>query len=315
MSRLALMLLIFPVNVLAVVCDNPQSSDLIRIYFVNGMNNSAHQIEKSTVALSDLVGETPSRTFGKSINNKEGFITQLLEVFEQRQLEVSKLWEWLQNLSDAPEWFKNTFNEKLALIANLAVYADLDLRLMVDEYLQDLHSGKKVLLVSHSQGNFYANNAYQFIRDNYPKYINSIGIVAVGTPSGRVQDGGHYTTNSLDLVINLVRLGYYVLPANMTYDEPGTLLNHSFIGTYLAAAGPKIRSDVFNTINRLVVPEKHFDCKTPDEVPVIVDTTYANYITQSSARLNGYVISGKNLYTWTNWKAGSFPISCSSNAV
>jgi hypothetical protein len=295
-----------------VECDNPDAPEQVRIYFANGMNNEPKDINESWKALRDLVGQTSDRSFGKSINTKEIWYRQMLEVFAQKESEPSKYWEWLANMSLAPQWFQDEFNTHMTLINTVSYVLDAELRTMVNEYLQDLNSGKKVVIVSHSQGNLYANAAYQFIKDNYPKYKNSIGIVAVGTPAGRVQDGGWYTTNSLDFVVNMVRLRYYVLPANGTYVEPGSFLNHNFIGTYLTGFGTKIKNDIIATIARLEMPEKDFECKKPVEVPVIVQTTEASNISATAAFLNGYVVSGKQILGYCLWRKAEngAPASC-----
>jgi hypothetical protein len=87
----------------------------------------------------------------------------------------------------------------------------------VDNYLADLNSGKKVVIVAHSQGNFYANNAYRYIKEDYNKFIDSIGIVSVATPATWVEGAprrpddkinDYYTNNPNDLIINLVDFFY-----------------------------------------------------------------------------------------------------------
>lgn len=181
--------LIYNIAVADDQCDAPEAPEIVRVYFANGMNNEPRDIQESQKALAILVGNTSNRSFGKSVNTKEAWYMQLLEVFAGREAEASRYWEWLADMSFAPQWFQDAFNDSLTLISEVSYALDGELRIMINEYLQDLNSGKKVVIVSHSQGNFYANAAYQYIWDNYLKYRNSIGIVAVGTPAGRVQDG------------------------------------------------------------------------------------------------------------------------------
>lgn len=100
----------------------------------------------------------------------------------------------------------------------------------------------------------------------------------------------------------MVRLKYAVLEANGTYDEPGSSWNYDFILTYLKGFGTRINNDIITTISRLEIPEKDFECKKPIEVPVIVQTTKAYNISSTSAFLEGYVVSGKQIAARCTWR-------------
>ncbi len=70
------------------------------------------------------------------------------------------------------------------------------IRLYTQAYLE----GKKIVLVSHSQGNFFANLAYQGIE---PIIQEHIGIVGLGTPDDETPSAyGNYLTYHEDAVIN-----------------------------------------------------------------------------------------------------------------
>jgi len=55
-----------------------------------------------------------------------------------------------------------------------------DLRKHIRYYERDLKDGKKLVLIGHSQGNFYANEAYDYLQSD------DVGVVAVATPADRV---------------------------------------------------------------------------------------------------------------------------------
>ena len=84
-------------------------------------------------------------------------------------------------------------------------------------YAVSLLAGNHVMIVSHSQGNLYANAIYDYLRNkDWGRHLNlaAFGIAAVATPADFVATGGGYVTSFSDLVIDMVRLRYSVLPSN-----------------------------------------------------------------------------------------------------
>jgi len=293
-------------------CDESTASEITRIYFVNGMQNDETDRLINRNKLRSVVGVHSNRSFGISVNtSSEWFFPDLFQTMSQKGVEPSKVWTWLNNHSIAPQWFKDDYADRVISGADFSYSTDLDLQEMVKQYLRDLNSGKKVVLVSHSQGNFYANNAYQYIHYNYQKYRNSIGIVAVGTPATRVQDGGPYTTNSEDSVINLLRFISNVLSPTGTYqtNDPS---GHSFSETYLEHPTSKvrIRNQIFSVINSLTPPPVDDQCDP--SVPVIVKKTGASNIKISTATLWGHVQKGEDVDGMCIWRARpeGLPDSC-----
>lgn len=283
-------------------CDHPEAPEQVRIYFANGMSNSYRKAKTSQEKLQFELG-MQDKDFGIAYNDNENWLTQLLEVYQQRQNESDEFWYWLRNMGQAPQWFKDEYAQKVGRFNEQMVINDPDLQKHIRQYLADLVSGKKVVIVAHSQGNFYANNAYRYIKMNYQKYRNSIGIVSVATPATWVEGGGTYvldnvyTTNPEDLVINLVRAFYPdTLAANVpAYDNPDSMIDHEFVETYLGGYKSRIIGQILQRIASLETPEKTFECKEPEEVPVEVNTTYATNVSATSALLNGYVVSGKQI--------------------
>ena len=111
----------------------------------------------------------------------------------------------------------------------------------VEKYREAILQGQKVLIVSHSQGNFYTNLARQMLAKQKPAIpMPSFGIFAVATPANNVATKNTpYLTNHLD-IISLVPNS---LAANWTLrradngkivDNIGSIPAHSFTGTYLS---------------------------------------------------------------------------------
>ena len=118
---------------------------------------------------------------------------------------------------------------------------DADLAQHMRSYRAALDLHAKLVIVSHSQGNFYANAAYAALASEKPEYGAATGVVGVASPASTVAgvvDGGPYTTFSEDWVINAVRYFYpNTLPANATTGTtPVDGLGHGFQTAYLAVA-------------------------------------------------------------------------------
>jgi hypothetical protein len=207
-------------------------------------------------------------------------LAQLYEAFDQKQAaNDSSFWRWLAGLSTAPAWFKTMMTD-LATATNANAYVDdatLQLQLNGDPadpvlqpgYRTLLKEGKRVVIVAHSQGNFYANTAYDGLVQQYPDYVNRLGIVAVATPDSRVAGSGQYVTVPEDAVIVAIRNIYpTTLPAKPTslvspnMGELGSVAwgnasdGHSFVEWYLAGTYTRnfILDAIVQILNKLQPP-------------------------------------------------------------
>jgi len=116
---------------------------------------------------------------------------------------------------------------------------------------------QKLLLVGHSQGNFYANSFYDKVADKdggVPK--ESIGVYSVATPSDHVAGDGKYLTSKTDKVIaGLVgSMPFFrIMPPNSEIElkEGDDPLGHSFSDIYLKYKGAEIISDIEWSLDKL----------------------------------------------------------------
>ncbi|MBE9563425.1 MAG: hypothetical protein IMF12_11255, partial [Proteobacteria bacterium] len=109
----------------------------------------------------------------------------------------------------------------------------------VEKYREAILHGQKILIISHSQGNFYTNLARQMLSNQKPTItMKGFGIFGVATPASHVGGNGNYLTNHLDIITSIPSS----LPANWTLkqigsgkivDQIGSIPAHSFSGTYL----------------------------------------------------------------------------------
>jgi hypothetical protein len=106
---------------------------------------------------------------------------------------------WLLGAVGAPKAIDDFF---ISQIAGAAQDVTPELEGHVEGYHQELTNGNAVLVVSHSQGNFYANQAFTRLMQKYPATPkDSFGIYGVATPANNVGgQPGPYTTNNYDFI-------------------------------------------------------------------------------------------------------------------
>jgi hypothetical protein len=121
-------------------------------------------------------------------------------------------------------------------------------------YRAELALRNKVLLVAHSNGNVYADEAYGRLT---PLERTGVGVVAVATLLGHVPGDGPWVTLVEDTFV-LPFPGH--LPANVSNTGgfcPDVIGCHGFVDFYVngSESGPRIVQAVSDTIPRLVRPE------------------------------------------------------------
>ena len=284
------------------VCDNPDSPESTRIYFTNGMNTPLQKSLQHLENLRATVGSTQSTSYGITYNDNEFLLIDIAEAFGQNTGEYELLWDYLENLNQAPQWFKTLYAQKTKqYIAN----NDADLQEHISQYNKDIRSGKKVVIVSHSQGNFYANYAREEVIRRNPEYTNNIRIVGVASPSHFVSGSGDYTTNSYDKIINIVRNIYPdTLRANVSTNTP-TPDDHGFSSSYLPWFGSRIRSHVNEARRNMRQPQK--DCN-----PVAIETVrdvQGNFV-DTYLVFHAIIQQGNNLSWWVQWSLGNSVQDC-----
>lgn len=156
-------------------------------------------------------------------------------------------------------------------------------------------STQKLLLVGHSQGNFYANNFYDKVANKEGGVpAQSIGVYGVATPDNHVAGDGKYLTSDTDTVISAVvgRLKSIMTPNTHIVLKNGDGLGHSFSDVYLKYRSEKIVSDIKSSFDKLKVNEtqKTEDpCISPPKISMWhellkVGTTKTDFIVNSSIK-------------------------------
>lgn len=208
-----------------------------------------------------------------SYNPTDGFLGagDLIEVFAQKLNEDPTLkWQlffrWItgsfitQALSIALQDYINiNGTQKLAqAITKLSSplgYTDSVVVGHSQTYEQALLAGKRVMLVSHSQGNLYANAIYGRLQNkNSSEYdLKAFGMAGVASPANFVATGDGYVTSDTDHIIDVLRLlAPATLPSNdssVPFTTSEDRLGHGFIEIYTNQVFGVIREHVKNVMN------------------------------------------------------------------
>lgn len=269
-------------------------------YFSTGINNTPAQTragtqELETVYKNQLESSFPDTevSFFPANNPTQGLITDAIQVLEQKMIEQGvdttgvssyQLLLLLQEykrpeLLDALALLTRTAADDLALLfsdvvvenlqnglANALSNATNDLTdtssLHTSTYEADLLAGKRVLILSHSQGNLFTNDAVATVSQRQPNFAQSIGFYGVATPATSHYNNADYVTADDDRIINALRLLENILPANIDND-PGIrgdnrdFINHGFFDSYFdqsLASRSRIDAGITNLFDTLSYP-------------------------------------------------------------
>ncbi|GGW81698.1 YfaP family protein [Alteromonas halophila] len=244
-----------------------QTEKRTMFYYANGVGNSFADAVDSMTALESaykytLPAEEETYTFGVAYNNTQGLQTDLMQVMVQKMTEYGidgdPYLMYTLILEDFDESTIEHFFDVLLSDSEIQAMRDAIRETMVDAmrdlvadqnlqtniYESDLLSGRRVMVVAHSQGNLYSNSIVSAVKERQPERSNSIGYFGVASPAGSVnnysayvtvQDTAYVTAED-DRVINPLRDSFTVLPANIDND-PGIFegrdwMNHGFLQSY-----------------------------------------------------------------------------------
>jgi len=200
------------------------------VLYVNGIDTDDPSAKASMWLLEEEISSVPGINpdcvvYDYAYNTNEPLFADFLEAglqkVDEQKISTSDFWRF---------FFRHT-SPTLSLLfdATIAGYYD-DSNELVDlgqfvlgdqkaehlvKYREHLALGRKVILVSHSQGNLYANEEWDEL---LPSERTGVHIVAVATPADHVSNSGSYTTLKEDGVAKW--LFPLALPANAQNEEP-----------------------------------------------------------------------------------------------
>jgi hypothetical protein len=261
----------------------------IGLFFGNGMRYEKENAKSSLDSLKYNIRRYDKQLYDSfrfdiAYNHKEALLLEIFEVIAQwiNQFELNwivseygynfhQIMSYIDGDDIPPEdiwvlgkdrWieFRDEIRVKIAKYANEQYASDPDLREHVKQYKASVSKSAGMILVAHSQGNFYGNLAYlvleAFEKDRFRMH-------SVGTPADKVLGKlAQYTTLVTDYFMRLVP---FSLPPNMENDvqtifnyetlqlEMGPGAGHYFDYSYLAGnkSGPKIIAHIAEAANSI----------------------------------------------------------------
>lgn len=229
------------------------------VVFGNGIMSTQKDAERSRNRIEAQLRATltpdefSKLEFDLAYNQSYGLLSDVYESLKQKLLSdnvIVSFWRWLGNREEVPVPFREVLTD-LATRFDFSTRVgtgDLDNHLLL--YRASLLAGKKVLVVAHSQGNFFANAAYELLHSGTDAVTSrSFGIVSVANPASFVGGDGPYTTLLEDVVIQAIALATPVgalgpLAPNATKRGSSVATSdwsgHNFLLEYMAAGSNTI---------------------------------------------------------------------------
>ena len=233
---------------------NAQCPAETTLFFGNGILNSWKSASESLDQLQSRISESENWKRERShlaYNYDETAAYKLLEVYEQKVGDFDKqFWRWMWDWTDAPSWLQDQV-KTLQGQQDLEGLQGYSLSEQISQYEHEMDMDRSIVVVAHSQGNFFANNASLLLQNAFYPATTDFKIVSVATPASFVNDDGPYFTLKSDGVIRWVP---GALPPNISNESPNPgLFDHRFVDHYLngVPTGAKIIDVVQTTFKRL----------------------------------------------------------------
>jgi hypothetical protein len=217
------------------------------IYFGNGVWNSEQEAIKSAVKLQEIIDREIIKNDSK-LKAKYGKIKyqynygisdmiDLLETFyqlkEAGQIKEEDFFGFIDTLilsveDDIEDEDVKAMRQQIINMLSGVEEDNID-KMLIKYYEESFKYGHRVLLVSHSQGNMFANRIYEKI--NPTEYKNYFANLQVASPASEVKASkGDYVTGFVDPIINPIPGS---MSSNADLDFPG---GHKFVEAYLASS-------------------------------------------------------------------------------
>ncbi|MGR2918954.1 hypothetical protein [Acinetobacter sp. 1125_18A] len=209
------------------------------IVHINGLNTTFDGAVMNQLALKNQVQiERPNYSVNLAYNKKSGFLKDILQVATQKFVNdtESDFWKLIDNYDEiqkasliSDETYKKYIDQ---LKNNESLIPEIEEHL--NQYTSFLDKGQNVVLVPHSQGNFYGNASLNLLLAHSKQARNQIYSVGLASPSENLLPNSSYYTSSNDFVIRGIGVFIKVLPHNVTVPFSfSDLSGHSFVETYL----------------------------------------------------------------------------------
>lgn len=227
------------------------------VYYGNGVGRGVQTYSdaldsrnKLNAALSEVLEQSAQDQFAFKLafNQSRGTLTDIIEAARQTfgnewpSLLMAFLLSNPRILDLIPSDIRNRFNDFLTnhSIQQMVApdLANTDLAGQLESYGADIDEGRKVVLVSHSQGNIFGNLAFQRLSSTAQQYFTMVP-VASPEPQARKMLAGHvrFADDLVILGVELARVQAGLSRPLGATDEDNVdaeLTSHEFVRAYLA---------------------------------------------------------------------------------
>jgi hypothetical protein len=215
------------------------------VFYTNGILDSPADsltaIRELKLAIDNVVGSADLTNVDYAIayNSTSGGWDILEAAVQDKLTDEAELWSWVGEYVPMPAWCQELVKQIEARFYQIGYMTNGDVQKQVREYVKNINTERKSIIVPHSQGNCFANIEFGILSD---RQREAVRIVAAASPDSFVAGGGEYTTLEEDKVILAVRAAKMLLggpgplPANLTNGPSGGsegVLHHAFVATYL----------------------------------------------------------------------------------
>ena len=229
---LLLVILGFHTNLYAQVNEECQPDDKTVVFFGNGMETPKRDAidakEALKIALEKDVSDgkftlpadvqLDSICYGVAYNTDElGYLDLFQAIRQFLEPNPTQTWQLISRLIRGPSGFQRAYAQIISYYNSDLYLNDPAFQEQIARYRTEITEGRKIIIVSHSQGNFYSNQAYARLL-NEGTSSTRLEIVAVATPDDVIADdptNTSYTTLFGDIILQVPGN----LDANTAIDE------------------------------------------------------------------------------------------------
>ena len=249
---------------------NPPNLNGYDLFFINGVLNEKKEADETQEKLQQMLNQTTvDLEYNKNHMLGQFFDLWVHKVGETQVDKTGTLRFWLSvyyRVMYPDNLIYQTLADWLDPNRDIGHWAEKDLKRMIQTAKTALNQNKKVVMVAHSEGNFFYRNIYKALNQwDSKKTQQCFAGIGFATPLSSKPGNYDYITSSNDRVINVVRNFWNsTLAANITVPQGygGDRLGHGMQKTYLSHPIPlrRLKTKLKEATNRL-----NKSCKIKEE--------------------------------------------------
>jgi hypothetical protein len=239
---------------------NPPNLNGYELFFINGVLNNKVKAKEIERRLENMLHQ---KTVALEYNRNH-MLGQFFDLWVHKtgDLEIDKtgtlgFWQLVGAVALPVGNVRKALYDWLDPDRDIGHWAEKDLKRMIQSAKTALNQNKKVIIVAHSEGNFFYRNIYKALNQwNSTKTQQCFAGIGFATPLSSKPGNYDYITSSNDRIINLVRNFWNsTLAANITVPQGygGDLLGHGMQEVYLShpVSLRKLKTELDQVTNRL----------------------------------------------------------------